>query len=144
LWVIAGRGGAKSRMSALLLVWKATRAYHLAPGEHIFCGLFGPDKKQTSVTHAYVVGLMHAVPSLAALIVKETQGRLELSNGVIVEVLSATLAAPRGRSYACAIVEEAAFLPQDQSVNPDSELLRALRPALARVPGSLLVVVSSP
>ena len=63
---------------------------------------------------------------------------------MIIEVLSATIAAPRGRSYALVVLEEAAFLPQDQSANPDTELLRAIRPALARVPGSLLCVVSSP
>ena len=54
------------------------------------------------------------------------------------------MAAPRGRSYALAIIEEAAFLPTDDSANPDVELVRALRPGLARVPGSLLCVVSSP
>ena len=58
--------------------------------------------------------------------------------------MTASTAAPRGRAYALAIVEEAAFLPADESANPDVELLRALRPALARVPGSLLAVISSP
>src|SRR6185503_13466489 len=61
-----------------------------------------------------------------------------------IEVISARFASPRGRSYTLAIVEEAAFLPTDESANPDVELLRALRPALARCPGSLLAVVSSP
>src|SRR5262249_5940743 len=39
--------------------------------------------------------------------------------------------------------EEAAFLDDEQSANPDVELLRAVRPALARVPGSLLAIVGS-
>jgi hypothetical protein len=59
-------------------------------------------------------------------------------------VITASIAAPRGRAYALVIVEEAAFLPNDASANPDVELLRAVRPALARVAASLLVVVSSP
>jgi hypothetical protein len=35
-------------------------------------------------------------------------------------------------------------LPTGDSANPDKELVRAVMPALGRVPGSLLVVVSSP
>jgi hypothetical protein len=84
------------------------------------------------------------VDELEALIVSETKDSIELSNGVVIEVITASTAAPRGRSYAVAIVEEAAFLPADTSANPDVELLRAIRPALARVPGSLLAVVGSP
>jgi len=63
---------------------------------------------------------------------------------VTIEIITANIAAPRGRSYALVIVEEAAFLDDEESANPDYELLRAVRPALARVPGSLLAVVSSP
>ena len=60
-------------------------------------------------------------------------------------MLTANAAAPRGRSYALVVVEEAAFLPQgDGTEAPDVELLRAVRPALARVPGSLSAVISSP
>jgi hypothetical protein len=84
------------------------------------------------------------VPALAELIVNETRDSVGLSNGVLVEVITASIAAPRGRAYALVIIEEAAFLPADASAHPDVEILRAVRPALARVPGSLLAVVSSP
>ncbi len=145
LWAICGRGSGKSRIVAFLAVcWAAGRQYALAPGEYVYVGIFAPDRKQAAVTFRYVRGLLTSVPALAALIVNETKDSLELSNGVVIEVITASLAAPRGRAYALAIVEEAAFLPTDQSANPDTELLRALRPALARVPGSLLAVVSSP
>ena len=103
-----------------------------------------PDRKQAGITFRYILGLLRSVPELAALIVAETRDSVELANGVVIEVITASTAAPRGRAYALAIIEEAAFLPADQSANPDTELLRALRPALARVPGSLLAVVSSP
>jgi hypothetical protein len=62
----------------------------------------------------------------------------------MIEVITASMAAPRGRAYALVIIEEAAFLPQDSSTDPDVELLRAVRPALARVPGSMLAVIGSP
>jgi hypothetical protein len=144
-YVIAGRGSGKSRVVALLACWFATRAYVRVPGECIYIGVFAPDRRQARVTFRYARGLLRSVPELAALIVSETQDAIELSNGVTVEVITASIAAPRGRAYALAIVEEAAFLsPDEQSAAPDIELLRALRPALARVPDSLLAVVSSP
>jgi hypothetical protein len=144
LWVIVGRGAGKSRIVGLLAAAYAVREYRLAPGENIYVGIFAPDRKQAAVTFKFVVGLLKSVPELAALIVAETRHSIELSNGVIVEVLTASTAAPRGRAYALVIIEEAAFLPQDQSANPDVELVRSVGPALARVPGSLLVVVGSP
>jgi hypothetical protein len=144
-YIIAGRGSGKSSgFAAPLACYYATRDYPRAPGEIIYIGIFAPDRKQAAVTLSYIKGLLRDVPELAALIKAETKDSVTLHNGVVVEVLSATIAAPRGRSYGLVIVEEAAFLPQDQSANPDVELLRAVRPALARVPGSLLVVISSP
>lgn len=143
-YAVVGRGAGKSRIVALLACCVASREYRRAPGEFVYVGVFAPDRKQAGVTFRYIVGLMKSVPSLAALIVAEQKDSIELTNGVIVEVLTASIAAPRGRAYALVIVEEAAFLPTDSSANPDVELLRAVRPALARVPGSLLVVVSSP
>lgn len=143
-FAIVGRGAGKSRIVALIACYFASREYRRTPGEHIYIGVFAPDRKQAGVTFRYIVGLLKSVPSLAALIVAESKDSIELSNGVIIEVLTASVAAPRGRAYALVIVEEAAFLPTDDSADPDVELLRAVRPALARVPGSLLAVVSSP
>lgn len=143
-YAVVGRGAGKSRIVALIACCVASRDYHRAPGEFIYIGVFGPDRKQAAITFRYVVGLLRSVASLAALIVTESKDSVELSNGIIIEVITASIAAPRGRAYALVIVEEAAFLPTDASANPDVELLRAVRPALARVPGSLLVVVSSP
>jgi hypothetical protein len=143
-YAIVGRGAGKSRIVALLACFFASREYRRVPGEFVYIGVFAPDRKQAGVTFRYVVGLLKSVPPLAALIVAERGDSVELTNGVIIEVITASIAAPRGRAYALVIVEEAAFLPVDSSANPDVELLRAVRPALARVPGSLLAVVSSP
>lgn len=144
-YAIVGRGAGKSRVVALVACAFASREYKgRAPGENIYVGVFGPTRAQAAITWRYIRALFKCVPELERLIVAERAHSLELSNNVVVEVITAGIAAPRGRAYAVAIVEEAAFLPQDQSVNPDVELLRAVRPALARVPGSLLCVVSSP
>ena len=146
LYIAAGRGSGKSRIIAFLAVVYACREYpRRAAGERIFVGVFAPDRKQAATTFAYILGLLKSVPTLAALIERERAERIDLCNGVSVEVLTASKAAPRSRSYGLAVVEEAAFLEtSEESSEPDIELLRALRPALARVPGSLLCVVSSP
>ena len=145
LFVVAGRGSGKSRIAAVLACCYASREYQRAPGEDTYIGVFAPDRKQARVTFKYIVGLLRAHPALAALIEDEAMESVTLRTGVVLEVITASRSAPRGRSYALAIVEEAAFLPVDEhAAEPDVELLRALRPALARVPGSLLAVIGSP
>ena len=143
-YALCGRGAGKSRIVALLAVCFAAREYACAPGERIYVGIFAPDRRQAGITYRYVLGLLQAVPALAALI--EGQPRrdsVDLRTGVTIEVITARYAAPRGRSYALVIIEEAAFLPADDSAYPDVELVRAVEPGLARVLGSLLAIVSS-
>lgn len=145
LYVIAGRGSGKSRIVSLLATWAATREYRRAPGEEVYVGVFGPDRRQARVTFRYIVGLLRSDPSLSALIVSETRERIELRDGVTIEVITASKAAPRGRSYALAVIEEASMLPvDDMAADPDVEIVRAIRPALGRVPGSLLCVIGTP
>ena len=96
------------------------------------------------MTFRYTIGLDAQRARVGGTVEREAQESLDLSNGMTIEIITASRAAPRGRAYALAIVEEAAFLPTGDSANPDTDLLIALRPALARVPGSLLAVVSSP
>jgi hypothetical protein len=144
-WAVKGRGGGGSRFCARTAAYFACgRSYRLAPGEHIYIGIFAPTQKQAQITHGYVRGLLRSIPALAQLIVNETRDSIELSNGVVIEVIAASTAAPRGRAYGLAIVEEASFLPTDKNADPDVELMRGLRPGLARVPDSLLMVISSP
>ena len=144
-WAVKGRGGGGSRFTARLACGiGASREFRRVPGEHIYVGIFAPDKKQSAITFRYIRGLLRSVPALAGMMVNETKDAIELENGVVIEVLTASASAPRGRAYVLVIIEEAAFLPQDDSADPDVELLRAVRPALARVPGSLLAVIGSP
>ena len=144
-WAVVGRGGGKSRFCGRLACYFATAVeYRRAPGESIYVGVFAPTRAQAQITFRYIRGLLRSVPELERLIVSEQRDSLELEGGVVVEVITASVAAPRGRSYALAILEEAAFLPSEDASDPDKELLNAIRPALARVPGSLLAVVSSP
>ena len=92
----------------------------------------------------HVAGLLHAVPLLAGLIVHETQEAIALSTGVTIEIHTASYRAIRGYTVVGAICDELAFWHTEGSANPDTEILNALRPAMATVPGALLVAISSP
>ena len=49
----------------------------------------------------------------------------------------------RGRTVVCAIFDEVAFW-RVEGANPDKEILAAIRPAMATIPNSKLIVISSP
>ena len=143
VWIICGRGAGKSRVTSIIAAAWASRRYKIVPGEKIFVQVIASDRKQAKITFSYISGLIQEHPDIFPKVERALIESIELENGVVIEVGTASIAAPRGRSYACVLVEEAAFLAQD-GANPDTEILRALRPGLARVPGSILCVLSSP
>lgn len=147
LFCIVGRRGGKSRMAAALAVFLACfKKYEsvLAPGEIGVVMLLATDRKQARVLKRYIAGLLRAVPMLAALIASETAEGIELTNRIVIEVHTASFRAVRGYTIVAALIDEIAFLPVEGSANPDSEILAALRPAMATIPGALLVAISSP
>jgi hypothetical protein len=102
------------------------------------------DRRQGRVVKQYVSGLLHLASPLAKLIAKETQETITLTNGIVIEIHTANFKTLRGYTVIGAVCDEAAYWPTDDSANPDTEILAALRPAMATVPDALLVVISSP
>jgi hypothetical protein len=145
LAIIAGRGGGKTFMAILMLVYYAIcRRYVTAPGERIYAGIFAPTRQQARLAFNYVLGLLRSWPELEVFIESVTADEIRLTNGVSIVVSTADHRTLRGRSFCIVVVDETAFLPADDSATPDKELLRAIMPALGRVPGSILVLASSP
>ena len=146
--VIVGRRGGKSRILALIAVYLATmRDYgpYLAPGEVATIGVLAVDKGQARSIFRFVLGLLKAVPMLEPLIVRRDSETIELSNRVVIEIGVASFRSTRGYSYAGILADELAFWRSDEtSANPDIEIMRALRPGLASIPGSMLLMASSP
>jgi hypothetical protein len=66
-----------------------------------------------------------------------------LSNGIVIEVRAASFRRLRGSTCVAVILTEAAFLPTEDSSNPDAEILNAVRPSLATT-GGPLVIISTP
>jgi hypothetical protein len=146
--VIVGRRGGKSRTLALIAVYLAVfRNYkpHLAPGEKATIVVIAANRSQARSIFRYVGGLLKAVPLLAPMVIDEANESVELSNDVVIEIGTASFRTARGYSYAAVLADEIAFWRSDEtSANPDVEILRALRPGLASIPGSILLLASSP
>src|SRR5580700_4975679 len=81
---------------------------------------------------------------LKALIVRETAEAIDLKNGVTIEILTASFRTVRGYTLIAALCDEIAFWRSDESANPDSEIIGAIRPAMATIPGAMLLCASSP
>lgn len=146
-WCIVGRRGGKSRIAALVAVVLAClRDYRdvLAPGERGVVMVIAADRKQARVVFGYIKALLAAVPTLAALVAAETKESVTLTTGIVIEVHTASFRTVRGYTVVGAVLDEIAFWPTDDAADPDAEILNALRPAMATVPGALLLAISSP
>jgi len=146
LWIIAGRRAGKSRIAAALACYLATcRTWPTSPGEVPTVLILAADREQAQVALRYVRGVLQASPMLAQEVASEARERITLRSGLEIQVATSDYRAVRGRSLVAAVCDEIAFWqPSPESANPDSEVLAAIRPALATFPGSLLVCVSSP
>jgi hypothetical protein len=148
LWAVVGRRGGKSRAIAVLCVYIAAFVDHssvLVVGERPVVLCLAPSQKQAGVVFGYVVGILESTPMLAGIIRSKTAEILALTNGIEIEIRSASFRNVRGVTAVAVVGDEAAFWYTDESgsTNPDTAILDALRPALATT-GGLLAVISSP
>ena len=146
--LIVGRRGGKSRVLALIAVFLACfRDYapYLAPGEVATIAVLAANRQQARSIFRFVSGMLKATPLIASLVEDENAESIELANGVVIEISTASFRTTRGYSFAAVLCDEIAFWRQDEaSANPDVEILRALRPGMANIPGAILLLASSP
>jgi len=110
-WLVVGRRGGKSLISALVAVYLACfRDYSsiLAPGEKATIMAIAADRKQARVVFRYMLGFLDAVPMLAAMIEHRTKESIVLNNRVVIEVHTANFRAVRGYTIVAAICDEIA------------------------------------
>ena len=144
--VVGGRGG-KSRILALIAVYMAAcidHREHLVPGERAVVAVIAKDRQQAKVILGYIVGFLKERPLFAALIESEREEAVHLNNGVSIEVMTSSIGAPRGRTFLAILCDQIAFWDTGDAANPDVEILNAVRPGLASIPYSLLLLASSP
>ncbi len=146
--LICGRRGGKSRVLALIAVFLATMqdvTPHLAPGERATIAVIAADRKQARSIFRFAMGLLTETPMLADLVEDSTADSITLRNRVTIEIATASFRVTRGYTFLAVLADEVAFWRSDEtSANPDEEILAAIRPGLATIPGAMLLLASSP
>jgi hypothetical protein len=145
-WLAVGRRGGKSFILALIAVYLATfRNYqkYLQPGERATVMVIAVDRRQARVIFRFVRGLL-TVPMLAKLVEHEGREHFDLANSISIEIMTASYKSVRGYTTVAALVDEISFFPSEDSAEPDVEVLDAIRPGMATIPGALLLCASSP
>jgi hypothetical protein len=147
LVLVIGRRGGKSRILALIAVWLACFVNHsdyLDSGELGIVQVLAADRDQAKVLLRYVRAFLHQVPMLRRLIKRASQVGIELSNNIAIEITTSSYRAVRGRTVVAALCDEIAFWSNENTVNPDQEVINAIKPAMATIPSSMLLCASSP
>lgn len=146
-YVLVGRRGGKSFISAIIAVFLACfkdwRPF-LSPGEKGWIFIIATDREQAKIIKNYIAGIFRSNPIFQRMVKKELVWQIELTNNVNIAVKTCNFKTVRGYTVLTAICEELAFWRDDNSANPDKEILTALRPALATIPESLLIGISTP
>jgi hypothetical protein len=143
---IAGRRAGKSFISALvasfLAIFRDWSPY-LSAGEEGYIFIVAADKQQARVILNYVKAIFRLEP-FGHLVEKELQTELRLTNNITIEVRTASFRTIRGYTVLAAILDELAFWRDENSANPAGEILTAILPALATIPNSVLLGISTP
>ena len=146
-FLVIGRRGGKSFILALTAVFLACfqdwRQY-LTPGELGTIMVIAKDRYQARIIFRYINALVRGVPLINNRVVHCTAESIELEGSVIIEVHAASFRGVRGYTIIAVLADEIAFWRTDDSANPDTEILDALRPGMATIPNAILLGASSP
>ena len=145
LWVLAGRGSGKSRVAAAISVYLACFVRHDLDPDEVGCVLtLAASRDQAQIVFNYALAFLRNSPILASMIKSTTAREIRLTNHVVISIHSNSYRLIRGRSLLAVVCDEIAFWRDELSANPDLEIYRAVKPALARHTNSLLVGISTP
>jgi hypothetical protein len=146
-YIIAGRRSGKSFMAAVISVFLATfkdwKPY-LSPGEKGWIFIIATDRDQAKIIKRYIAGILDSTAVFRNMIVKESEWEIELKNDINISVKTCNFRSLRGFTVLAAICEEMAFWRDENSANPAQEVLAAIKPALATIPESMLIAISTP
>ena len=146
LWAIVGRRGGKSFIMSVIAVFLALFSdftQYLSPGERGTIQLVAADRQQARVIFRYISAILHSNDVFEQYVIRETADTIELSTQIDIVVQTCSFRTIRGRTVVCCVLDEVAFFRVEGS-NPDREILAAVRPSMATIPNSLLLVISSP
>ena len=144
-WGIVGRRGGKTKAMATLASYLACLCDYddvLAPGERGVIPILSASIVQSRSAFLHVSGVLNHSPMLSTLIKGETKEEIQLTTGIDIAIRPANFKTIRGITAVAVINDEIAFWSVEGFANPDSEILDAVRPALATTGGPLISISS--
>lgn len=117
---------------------------YLAPGERATIMVIAAERSQARIIFRYIQAFLTNVELLANIVQRETSEIIELERSVSIEIHTASFRSTRGYTIPAVLCDEIAFWRSDESNNPDEEILAALEPAMATMPGAMILAASSP
>ncbi len=146
-WVAVGRKGRKSATAAMLAVYLAVYCkWDIAPGETVRVLVMALTKDQARIVRDFCEAILESRPGLARLIHSRDGESITLTNGIVIQCVQNSFRSVRGPAVIAAVFEENAFWYSEDSnsSNPDTEIYRAVLPAMITKPGAMLIGISSP
>lgn len=149
LAIVAGARSGKTWIAALYVFWRCVVAdlSALAPGETGFALVLAPDMRLSRQLLRYVEGAARA-SHLSSMIAGTTTDTVTFvrpdGRTVTVEAIPVNRAgtAARGRSLLCAVIDESAFLLDENYVAADVHSFNAVAPRV--IPNGMVLVQSTP
>ena len=141
-----GRGGGKDLIASLIATSIAVNfdgRNKLRPGEAATVLCIATDRTQAAIVFKYIAGYFEKTAALRPLVKNFGRSVIELKNGVEIVVGTNSFRSIRGRSIICAIFDECAFWRSEESAVPDVEVAGAVAPGLARMQGSMSILIST-
>ena len=146
VFICGRRSGKSDKLAANVAIFEAFfRDHNLSPGETGVVLLLAQNMRQAKVVKGYIEGKIDRSPILRRHVVAKRAQELELDNRITIAIHPASFRSVRGLSVVCCICDELAYWwTEDGYANPDVEVVRAVRPAMATFPHGKLLMVSSP
>ena len=145
-FVVVGRRGGKSYVTSIIAVYLAVfRDYSkfLTKGERGVVMIISRDRLQAHIVFNYIRAILNDTEMFRSMIQSEKAETIELTNGIDITINTCSYRAIRGFTVVAAILEEIAFW-RVEGVNPDNEILKALRPAMTTIPDAKILAISTP
>jgi hypothetical protein len=146
LWLCCGRRAGKSTIAALLAFFKGITAdptLFAKKDELIVIPVIAADRKQSRVLLGHLRSFARTPALMKYVSRADLTDRIELANGITIEIQTASSKSTRGYTSPCVTADELAFWPTE-GADPAEEILEALRPTMGTVPNPLLLALSNP
>ena len=145
-FICGRRSGKSDKLAANVAIYEAFfRDHNLSPGETGIVLLLAQNMRQARVVRGYIEGKINKSPILRHHVTNTRAHELELDNRITISIHPSSFRAIRGLSVVCCICDEIAFWwTEDNYANPDTEVVKAVRPAMATFEYGKLLLASSP